>query len=546
MPQYSVIDLRFYSAIYLYSFAAIDLRLNNQESSLAQPHQKLADSLNRLKELQADGRCVFRSGEFTRTHRERLVSHGFLLEVMKGWVISISPGEQEGDSTPWYASFWEFCARYCQERFGTQWHLSPEQSLLLTAGHTVIPRQLVIYSPRGTNNSVDLLFDTSLYDLKQKAMAPRKDLEEVDGLRLYRPAVALIKVPESFYRSHPVEAQVVLSQISEASELLAHLLAGGHSSVAGRLAGALRRIGRVNVADEIVTAMNSADYTIREADPFDSNRSIPEIVASTPPIVARLRTLWETHRSVVLDQFPDKPGLPADAGEYLDRIDEIYRSDAYHSLSIEGYRVTPELVERVKSGDWNPDSRDVDRNDRDALAARGYWQAFKRVKDDVAEVLAGAEPGQRVRRTHQDWYRELFQPCVAAGLIGADALAGYRNDAVYLRGSRYVPPRPEVVRHAMPALFDLLAEEDKAAVKAVLGHWLLGYIHPYPDGNGRMARFLMNVMLASGGFPWTVVRVEDRDAYLTVLEEASMESNILPFSKFIAERVYWSVDQVGE
>jgi len=41
-------------------------------------------------------------------------------------------------------------------------------------------------------------------------------------------------------------------------------------------------------------------------------------------------------------------------------------------------------------------------------------------------------------------------------------------------------------------------------VRAVLGHWLFGYIHPYPDGNGRMARFLMNVVLASGGYSWTI------------------------------------------
>lgn len=42
---------------------------------------------------------------------ERLLQNGFLQEVMKGWLISTSPGAG-GDSTPWYASFWEFCARY--------------------------------------------------------------------------------------------------------------------------------------------------------------------------------------------------------------------------------------------------------------------------------------------------------------------------------------------------------------------------------------------------------------------------------------------------
>ena len=70
-----------------------------------------------------------------------------------------------------------------------------------------------------------------------------------------------------------------------------------------------------------------------------------------------------------------------------------------------------------------------------------------------------------------------------------------------------------------------------------LGHWLLGYIHPYPDGNGRVARFLMNTMLASGGYPWTVIRVEDRDDYLAALEHASVDTDIVPFATFIAERV---------
>jgi len=80
-------------------------------------------------------------------------------------------------------------------------------------------------------------------------------------------------------------------------------------------------------------------------------------------------------------------------------------------------------------------------------------------------------------------------------------------------------------------------------VRAVLGHWLFGYIHPYPDGNGRMARFMMNVMLASGGYPWTVVRVEDRNPYLAALDRASIDMDIKPFSGFIAERVRWSMER---
>jgi hypothetical protein len=205
--------------------------------------------------------------------------------------------------------------------------------------------------------------------------------------------------------------------------------------------------------------------------------------------------------------------------------------------------VTPALIERVQQGNWDPGHQEDDRKNRDALAARGYWQAFQKVKEAIADIIAGANPGARARVSHMDWYRELFQPFVAAGVIPAAALAGYRNDAVYLRTSRYVPPRWEAVRDAMPALFDLLENETHPGVRAVLGHWLFGYIHPYPDGNGRMARFLMNAMLASGGYPWTVIRVEDRDPYLSALDKASIDMDIAQFTAFVAERVRWSVDR---
>lgn len=100
---------------------------------MATPNEKLAASMSVLRDLQKDGRRVFQSQDLGRLHRERLLQNGFLQEVMKGWLISSGPGTRDGDSTPWYASFWEFCARYCKERFGDDWHLSPEQSLLLHA-----------------------------------------------------------------------------------------------------------------------------------------------------------------------------------------------------------------------------------------------------------------------------------------------------------------------------------------------------------------------------------------------------------------------------
>src|SRR5260370_26040932 len=106
------------------------------------PNEKLAESLDVLKELQQGNRRVFRSDDLSRVHRERLVENGFLQEVMKGWLISSSPDSQAGESTPCHASFWEFCAHYRDERFGEQWHPAPSQSLYFPDESTVIPYQL--------------------------------------------------------------------------------------------------------------------------------------------------------------------------------------------------------------------------------------------------------------------------------------------------------------------------------------------------------------------------------------------------------------------
>lgn len=507
------------------------------------PNEKLAESLAELEALQQGNQRVFRSDDLSRVHRERLVENGFLQEVMKGWLISSSPDSEPGESTPWHASFWEFCARYCDERFGEQWHLSPEQSLLLHGERTVIPDQLVVHSPKAMNNDIKLLFGTTLYDLKVAEMPATAALIVRDGLRLFSPAAALVGVPESFFQLFPVEAQVVMASLADASDLLRLLLNGGHSAKAGYLAKAFRQTGRGDFADEIVRAMKGAGYDVRESSPFEAGHIFGRARRPAAPIVARIEMLWESMRGKVIAVFPKAPGLPTNNEEYLRDVNEIYRTDAYHSLSIEGYSVTPALVEKVRQGGWDPEHDAGDRRNRDALAARGYWQAFQLVKKGVEKVIAGESPATLSRAVHNDWYRELFQPSVTAGLLEAGTLAGYRNTPVYLRGSRYVPPRWEAVRDAMPAFFDLLEKEPEASVRAVVGHWLFGYIHPYSDGNGRMARFLMNVMLASGGYPWTVIRIRDRKSYLSALDRASIEMDIHPFTTFIVRRVQWHLER---
>ena len=505
---------------------------------MATPNEKIASSLETLRGLQAGGRRVFSAKELSRVHLARLVRKGYLQRVMDGWLISASPTSQPGESAPWLTAFWEFCGRYCEARFETHWHLSAEQSLLLHVGTTVIPTQVIVYSPKAQNNRIGLLHETSLYDIRETQPPPAEDLTMIDALRIFSLEAALTRVPDAFFAAKPLEAEIALNSVPDASGILRILLRGGHSVVAGRLAGAFRRIGRVNLADEIVAAMRAAEYNVPESDPFVAASWVGRRVgAGEAPIIGRLHGLWALTRESVIAAFPAAPGLPHDPEAYLHQVGEIYVTDAYHSLSIEGYQVTPELIERVRTGAWRPETNEDDQKSRNAMAARGYWQAFTAVKRGVAAVLGGAPAAELARDSHPEWYRELFQPSVAAGIVAPAALAGYRHDFVYLTTSRYVPPRWEAVTDAMPTLFDLMAAEPEPSVRAVLGHWLIGYIHPYMDGNGRIARFLMNVMLASGGYPWTVIRLEDRARYLAALDRASLDQDIGPFAQLIAQRV---------
>lgn len=111
-----------------------------------------------------------------------------------------------------------------------------------------------------------------------------------------------------------------------------------------------RQIGRPEFADEIVKTMKRASYDVRESDPFAPEQTFGTLPTAVSPIVGRLQAMWETMRGVIIENFPKAPGLPKDKKEYLGFVDDIYKSDAYHSLSIEGYSVTPALIERVQRG----------------------------------------------------------------------------------------------------------------------------------------------------------------------------------------------------
>ena len=358
---------------------------------------------------------------------------------MKGWYIPARPDETAGESTAWYASFWRFCAAYLQHLKGKNWCLSPEQSLLLHAENWTVPKQLLVRASKARNNVTPLPHNTSLLDIRA-TLPDGNDIVEKAGLRLFSLPAALVACAPGTYRQNPTDIRAALSIVRDASEVLDRLLEGGHSTIAGRLAGAFRNIGRDQIADDIINTMRAAGYKIREEDPFETPAPMILPPRELSPYVNRIRLMWQEMREQVIERFPEAPGRPKDTKAYLKRVEDGYVTDAYHSLSIEGYRVSPELIEHVRSGNWNPDNNESDTEHRNALAARGYWQAYQTVRESIKKVLDGDNPGMVADNDHRTWYREMFAPGVTAGILRPADLAGYRNGPVYIRRSMHVPP----------------------------------------------------------------------------------------------------------
>lgn len=501
---------------------------------MASIQEKLADSLSVLKKYQDENNSDIIQGMKTlgETHTKRLIDNGYLEQVIKGWYMPTMPG-MEGDTPVWYASYWKFIVAYSNNRFGDNWCLTPEESLDFYAGETVAPTQLIIRSSKASNNIVSLKHGDSMLDITA-TMPAHIVVEQRYGLRLYPLAEALVFCTPTYFSRNSVNARTCLSLVGGADEILKVVADEGNSSRASRLVGAFRNIGRTDVAETILQFMTRLGHELRPEDPFeDTTPSLSGTSRNTSPHAIRIRLMWQKMRKQILDLPLIAPTQSQTTEAILSNMDDNYIRDSYHSLSIEGYRVTEGLIECVRSGEWNPEDDKIDADRKNALAARGYYQAFQQVKESVKAILQGANAGNIVSRDFYKWHFEMFQPCITVGIIKPSDLVGYRSHQVYIRGSKHTPLPPEALRDAMSALAELMESEEDAIVRAVLGHFFFVYIHPYMDGNGRTARFIMNAMLVTSGHPWRIITVEERQSYMAALEKASIHGDITDFAQII-------------
>lgn len=121
----------------------------------------------------------------------------------------------------------------------------------------------------------------------------------------------------------------------------------------------------------------------------------------------------------------------------------------------------------------------------------------------------------------------------------------YRDHDLTVRGAGFHPsPFYEISKH-MKELVHLInnnPDELRPIEHAAQVHYDFAWIHPFEDGNGRIARLLMNLLLVRNGYPFAVIKNVDRKKYLRTLKEMDTEGNFEPFLIFVARSVEQTLD----
>jgi Fic family protein len=202
--------------------------------------------------------------------------------------------------------------------------------------------------------------------------------------------------------------------------------------------------------------------------------------------------------------------------------------DAYHSTTMEGYRISRETSDAIVRGEPLPGGPQDRKTLEAAMAVQGYTVAYTQVleraraKDPIDTALI------------LDLYEALFRPSVDAGVTDSAALRGWRAASVGLLGWRYVPPNPKKIPDLIGGLERFAARKDLDPItRALLVHLEFVSIHPFMDGNGRLGRLLMNHALLSGGLPWVTIRSDERIPFFKAIEQAQVDGEAGSFIEFV-------------
>ena len=114
----------------------------------------------------------------------------------------------------------------------------------------------------------------------------------------------------------------------------------------------------------------------------------------------------------------------------------------------------------------------------------------------------------------------------------------YRNLKAFITGSKYKLPLPEEIPGLMKKFLNDCEKNRKSMHPVEFAAWVhkvFVFIHPFVDGNGRVSRLLMNLVLLQAGYVIAIIPPVLRGDYIRFLEKAHVDDK--DFVSFIAQVV---------
>ena len=122
----------------------------------------------------------------------------------------------------------------------------------------------------------------------------------------------------------------------------------------------------------------------------------------------------------------------------------------------------------------------------------------------------------------------------------------YRDMDVYISGAQHTPPSPAQMYQQIKDFYSDLEWKGNQLNLIEFAAWTHAEfvrIHPFPDGNGRTSRLIMNYQLLANGFPAVSIAKEDRLEDFKTLETYAVEGNLTPFADMVAQLVEQQLDR---
>lgn len=99
---------------------------------------------------------------------------------------------------------------------------------------------------------------------------------------------------------------------------------------------------------------------------------------------------------------------------------------------------------------------------------------------------------------------------------------------------------PELVRGTLHEGFAAYQTLPPGLPRALYAMFLVAEVHPFADGNGRVARVLMNAELSAAGLCRAMVPISYRDEYMSALRALSQNDNPTPIWRMLDRAQYWT------